>query len=46
MGKGADGKSLTEAQMILNHKNAIEILAELSEEVGFNRDMLFNLHAA
>jgi Fic family protein len=46
MGEGADGKSLAEAQMILNHKNAIEILAELSDEVGFNRYTLFNLHAA
>jgi len=46
MGEGADGKSLAEAQMILNHKNAIEILSELSDEAGFNRYTLFNLHAA
>ena len=46
MGENADGKSLAEAQMILNHKTAIEILAEQSEEIGFNRYTLFNLHAA
>jgi Fic family protein len=46
MGEGADGKSLAEAQMILNHKTAIEILAEQSEDIGFNRYTLFNLHAA
>ncbi|GHC51429.1 Fic family protein [Roseibacillus persicicus] len=46
MGESADGKSLAEAQMILNHKTAIEILAEQSEEIGFNRYTLFNLHAA
>ncbi|MFC7338949.1 Fic family protein [Haloferula chungangensis] len=46
MGEGADGKSLAEAQMILNHKNAIEILADMSDEAGFNRYTLFNLHAA
>ncbi|MGJ8698129.1 MAG: Fic family protein [Verrucomicrobiaceae bacterium] len=46
MGEAADGKSLSEAQMILNHKSAIEILAEQSEDIGFNRYTLFNLHAA
>lgn len=46
IGEGAEGKSLAEAQMILNHKTAIEILADQTDEVGFNRYTLFNLHAA
>jgi len=46
LGEGAEGKSLAEAQMILNHKTAIEILADQTDEVGFNRYTLFNLHAA
>lgn len=46
LGEGAEGKSLAEAQMILNHKSAIEILANQTDEVGFNRYTLFNLHAA
>lgn len=46
IGEGADGKSMAEAQMILNHKTAIEILAEQSEDIGFNHYTLFNLHAA
>lgn len=46
LGESAEGKSLAEAQMILNHKTAIEILAEQCDEVGFNRYTLFNLHAA
>lgn len=46
LGEGAEGKPLAEAQMILNHKSAIEILADQTDEVGFNRYTLFNLHAA
>lgn len=41
----ADGKAAREAQMILNHKAAIEMLAEQAEEIGFNRYTLCNLHA-
>lgn len=42
----AEGKAAREAQMILNHKAAIEMLADQAEEIGFNRYTLFNLHAA
>jgi hypothetical protein len=45
-GQHAEGKDVTEAQMILNHKAAIELLVEGADEVGFNRYSLFNLHAA
>ena len=31
--------------MILNHKEAIELLVDNAAEVGFNRYTLFNLHA-
>ena len=44
-GETADGKGAQEAQMILNHKAAIEMLAEQAEEIGFNRYTLCNLHA-
>lgn len=44
-GTVAEGKALLETQMILNHKNAIELLAENSLEAGFNRYMLMNLHS-
>jgi len=45
MGEGAPGKQAVEAQMILNHKAAIELLAEQATEIGFNRYTLCNLHA-
>jgi len=45
MGETAAGKNALEAQMILNHKAAIELLVEQAEEVGFNRYTLLNLHA-
>lgn len=44
-GEMADDKSAREAQMILNHKDAIEFLAQSGEEVGFNRYNILNLHA-
>lgn len=43
-GKTAEGKSARDAQMILNHKEAIEFLADSAEEIGFNRYTLLNLH--
>jgi Fic family protein len=43
-GKIAEGKSARDAQMILNHKEAIEFLADSAEEIGFNRYTLLNLH--
>ncbi len=45
LGETADGKDAMEAQMILNHKAAIEMLVENAEEVGFNRYTILNLHA-
>ncbi len=45
LGVSADGKATHEAQMILNHKAAIEMLADATEEIGFNRYTLCNLHA-
>lgn len=41
----ADGKEQLEAQMILNHKDAIEFLVGSAEEIGFNRYTILNLHA-
>lgn len=45
LGESAEGKDASEAQMILNHKAAIELLAEQAAEIGFNRYTLCNLHA-
>jgi fido (protein-threonine AMPylation protein) len=45
-GQRAEGKDATEAQMILNHKNAIELLVDHAEMLGFNRRTLLALHAA
>ena len=45
LGEAAEGKDSMEAQMILNHKAAIELLVEQAEEVGFNRYTILNLHA-
>lgn len=44
-GKEAEGKGQLEAQMILNHKEAIEFLVDSAAETGFNRYTIFNLHA-
>ena len=41
----AQGKDQLEAQMILNHKVAIEMLVQNAEEVGFNAYTFCNLHA-
>ena len=45
LGEAAEGKDALEAQMILNHKAAIELLVEQAAEVGFNRYTILNLHA-
>lgn len=45
LGEAAEGKGAREAQMILNHKAAIELLVEQADEIGFNRYTLLNLHA-
>ena len=39
------GKSLIDALMILNHKDAIEYLIESASEISFNRFTIMNLHA-
>lgn len=44
-GEPDDTKSAKEAQMILNHKDAIEFIVHAAEETGFNRYTILNLHA-
>jgi hypothetical protein len=44
-GEAAEDKSVAEAQMILNHKDAIEFLVQSTENIGFNRYTILNLHA-
>ncbi|WP_290482031.1 Fic family protein [Hyphomonas sp. UBA3201] len=44
-GEEAEGKEQLEAQMILNHKDAIEFLVGSADEIGFNRHTILNLHA-
>jgi hypothetical protein len=44
-GEEAEGKELLDAQMILNHKDAIEFLVNSANEIGFNRHTILNLHA-
>lgn len=43
--KVAEGKSLFETQMILNHKAAIEFLVESSSELQLDRHTILSLHA-
>ena len=45
LGEAAEGKGALEAQMILNHKAAIELLVDQADEIGFNRYTILNLHA-
>lgn len=44
-GQAAEGKDATETQMILNHKAAIEFLAESAEDIELTPITLRNLHA-
>ncbi|HEX4079877.1 MAG TPA: Fic family protein [Rhizomicrobium sp.] len=44
-GQEAQGKDHFEAQMIVNHKDAIEFLVGSAEEIGFIRYTILNLHA-
>lgn len=44
-GEVAEGKEAYEAQMILNHKRAIEFLLDSALEVGLRRAIVSNLHA-
>ena len=45
LGEAAEGKDALEAQMILNHKAAIDLLVNQADEIGFNRYTILNLHA-
>ena len=45
LGEEAEGRAHLEAQMILNHKDAIEFLVGAADEIGFNRYTVLNLHA-
>jgi hypothetical protein len=45
LGEEAVGRAHLEAQMILNHKDAIEFLVGAADEIGFNRYTVLNLHA-
>ncbi|MDU9006901.1 Fic family protein [Sedimentitalea todarodis] len=44
-GEEAEGRDQVEAQMILNHKDAIEFLINAVDDVAFNSFTLMNLHA-
>ena len=44
-GEVAEGRGQLEAQMILNHKDAIEFLVANADDIGFNRYTILNLHA-
>jgi hypothetical protein len=44
-GREAQGSNRRDAQMILNHKDAIEFLVNSASEIGFNRYTILNLHA-
>lgn len=44
-GEEAEGRDRLEAQMILNHKDAIEFLVGAAGDIGFNRYTILNLHA-
>jgi hypothetical protein len=43
-GEEATGRGRLEAQMIMNHKEAIEFLVNAADEIGFNRYTILNLH--
>jgi Fic family protein len=43
-GQEAEGRDRLEAQMILNHKDAVEFLVGNAADIGFNRYTILNLH--
>ena len=43
-GQEAEGRDRRDAQMIMNHKEAIEFLVNAADEIGFNRYTILNLH--
>jgi Fic family protein len=44
-GEASTGKQQFEAQMILNHKAAIDFMISSAEDIDFNRYTILNLHA-
>jgi len=44
LGEAAEGRDRLEAQMIVNHKDAIEFLVNDADAIGFNRYTILNLH--
>lgn len=44
LGEEAEGRDRLEAQMIVNHKDAIAFLVSAAEDIGFNRYTILNLH--
>ena len=44
LGEAAEGRDRLEAQMIINHKDAIEFLVNDAPAIGFNRYTILNLH--
>ena len=44
-GKHAEGKDLEDTRMILNHKSAIEMIAENPDQIGYDRYTFMNIHA-
>ena len=44
-GEEAEGRNRLEAQVIINHKDAIEFLVGAADEIGFNRYRILTLHA-
>lgn len=45
LGEASEGKNSFEAQMILNHKAAIEFMVESADLMSFSPFVIFNLHA-
>lgn len=45
LGEAPEGKDSMEAQMILNHKAAIEFMVESAEQIRFNSFTILSLHA-
>ena len=43
-GEGAPGKDRMDTQMILNHKEAIEFIVDIAEEIDINRYTILNIH--
>ncbi len=44
-GEEAEGRDRRDAQMIINHKEAIAFLVDTAGDIGFNRYTILNLHA-